>query len=158
MRYWIGFVVGVAIVVAPVTVEGQEETEPESTVAEPSLSPVGIRRWHPDAFEPPPKVEYVSRSDDPNSTLITYRNRVIGSSVVAGIGVALVGGGVAALNAYNADPDPRSWVPVGPITLISLGTVTTLGGLIGAEREFRHRSAGFRTIIFICLVNNELRQ
>ncbi len=26
-----------------------------------------------------------------------------------------------------------------------------LGGLIGAEREFRDKSAGFRTIIFICL-------
>jgi putative Mg2+ transporter-C (MgtC) family protein len=26
-----------------------------------------------------------------------------------------------------------------------------LGGLIGAEREFRHKAAGFRTIIFICL-------
>jgi putative Mg2+ transporter-C (MgtC) family protein len=25
------------------------------------------------------------------------------------------------------------------------------GGLIGAEREFRHREAGFRTVIFICL-------
>jgi uncharacterized membrane protein YhiD involved in acid resistance len=24
-----------------------------------------------------------------------------------------------------------------------------VGGLIGAEREFRHRAAGFRTIIFI---------
>ncbi|MFQ5923995.1 MAG: MgtC/SapB family protein [Anaerolineales bacterium] len=26
-----------------------------------------------------------------------------------------------------------------------------VGGLIGAEREFHHKSAGFRTIIFICL-------
>ena len=26
-----------------------------------------------------------------------------------------------------------------------------IGGLIGAEREFRHRPAGFRTLIFICL-------
>jgi uncharacterized membrane protein YhiD involved in acid resistance len=26
-----------------------------------------------------------------------------------------------------------------------------IGGLIGAEREFRHRAAGLRTIIFICL-------
>ena len=26
-----------------------------------------------------------------------------------------------------------------------------VGGLIGAEREFRHRAAGFRTLIFICL-------
>ncbi|MCP4356548.1 MAG: MgtC/SapB family protein [Chloroflexi bacterium] len=25
------------------------------------------------------------------------------------------------------------------------------GGLIGAEREFRHRAAGFRTFIFVCL-------
>jgi putative Mg2+ transporter-C (MgtC) family protein len=26
-----------------------------------------------------------------------------------------------------------------------------VGGIIGAEREFRHRAAGFRTIILICL-------
>ncbi len=26
-----------------------------------------------------------------------------------------------------------------------------IGGLIGAEREYRHRAAGFRTIIFICV-------
>ena len=26
-----------------------------------------------------------------------------------------------------------------------------IGGLIGAEREYRHRPAGFRTLIFICL-------
>jgi putative Mg2+ transporter-C (MgtC) family protein len=26
-----------------------------------------------------------------------------------------------------------------------------IGGIIGAEREFRHKAAGFRTIIFICV-------
>jgi putative Mg2+ transporter-C (MgtC) family protein len=35
--------------------------------------------------------------------------------------------------------------------VIKLLFAVIVGGLIGAEREFRHRSAGFRTIIFICL-------
>lgn len=34
--------------------------------------------------------------------------------------------------------------------LIKLVFAIVVGGLIGAEREFRHRAAGFRTIIFIC--------
>jgi putative Mg2+ transporter-C (MgtC) family protein len=37
----------------------------------------------------------------------------------------------------------------GEITKLLLAVL--VGGLIGAEREFRHRAAGFRTIIFICL-------
>lgn len=35
--------------------------------------------------------------------------------------------------------------------IVKLLLAITVGGLIGAEREFRHRAAGFRTIIFICL-------
>jgi putative Mg2+ transporter-C (MgtC) family protein len=35
--------------------------------------------------------------------------------------------------------------------ILKLLLATIVGGLIGAEREFRHRAAGFRTIIFICL-------
>ena len=35
--------------------------------------------------------------------------------------------------------------------IIKLLLAIVVGGLIGAEREFRHRAAGFRTIIFICL-------
>ena len=35
--------------------------------------------------------------------------------------------------------------------IVKLGFAILVGGLIGAEREFRHRAAGFRTIIFICL-------
>ncbi len=35
--------------------------------------------------------------------------------------------------------------------IIKLILAIVIGGLIGAEREFRHRAAGFRTIIFICL-------
>lgn len=35
--------------------------------------------------------------------------------------------------------------------VIKLLLAIVVGGLIGAEREFRHRAAGFRTIIFICL-------
>jgi putative Mg2+ transporter-C (MgtC) family protein len=35
--------------------------------------------------------------------------------------------------------------------IIKLLLAIIVGGLIGAEREFRHRAAGFRTIIFICL-------
>jgi putative Mg2+ transporter-C (MgtC) family protein len=35
--------------------------------------------------------------------------------------------------------------------LIKILLAVLIGGIIGAEREFRHRAAGFRTIIFICL-------
>jgi putative Mg2+ transporter-C (MgtC) family protein len=35
--------------------------------------------------------------------------------------------------------------------IVKLLLAIAVGGLIGAEREFRHRAAGFRTIIFICL-------
>ncbi len=35
--------------------------------------------------------------------------------------------------------------------IIKLLMAIIVGGAIGAEREFRHRSAGFRTIILICL-------
>jgi putative Mg2+ transporter-C (MgtC) family protein len=35
--------------------------------------------------------------------------------------------------------------------IVKLSLAILVGGLIGAEREFRHRAAGFRTIIFICL-------
>jgi putative Mg2+ transporter-C (MgtC) family protein len=35
--------------------------------------------------------------------------------------------------------------------ILKLLLAILVGGLIGAEREFRHRAAGFRTIIFICL-------
>lgn len=34
--------------------------------------------------------------------------------------------------------------------LIKLGLAILVGGLIGAEREYHDKSAGFRTIIFIC--------
>jgi putative Mg2+ transporter-C (MgtC) family protein len=35
--------------------------------------------------------------------------------------------------------------------LVSLGLAVLVGGLIGIEREFRDKAAGFRTLIFICL-------
>ncbi|MBD0277539.1 MAG: MgtC/SapB family protein, partial [Flavisolibacter sp.] len=35
--------------------------------------------------------------------------------------------------------------------LIDLFFVFIVGGLIGAEREYRSKSAGFRTMILICL-------
>ena len=38
-----------------------------------------------------------------------------------------------------------------PEEILKLSLAILVGGLIGAEREFRHRAAGFRTIIFICL-------
>jgi putative Mg2+ transporter-C (MgtC) family protein len=38
-----------------------------------------------------------------------------------------------------------------PDAAIKLLLAVLVGGLIGAEREFRHRAAGFRTIIFVCV-------
>jgi putative Mg2+ transporter-C (MgtC) family protein len=40
---------------------------------------------------------------------------------------------------------------VGIDDLVKLGLATAAGALIGAEREYRDRAAGFRTIIFICV-------
>ena len=37
------------------------------------------------------------------------------------------------------------------VDLLKIFLAILVGGLIGAEREFRHRAAGFRTLIFICL-------
>jgi len=34
---------------------------------------------------------------------------------------------------------------------VKIGLAILIGGLIGAEREYRDKSAGFRTMIFICL-------
>lgn len=39
---------------------------------------------------------------------------------------------------------------IDPIDLNKLLLALLLGGLIGAEREFRDKAAGFRTLIFIC--------
>jgi putative Mg2+ transporter-C (MgtC) family protein len=38
-----------------------------------------------------------------------------------------------------------------PEDLIKLGLAILAGGVIGLEREFRDKAAGFRTLIFICL-------
>ena len=35
--------------------------------------------------------------------------------------------------------------------VIKLLLAVLIGGLVGAEREFRDKAAGFRTIIFICV-------
>lgn len=38
-----------------------------------------------------------------------------------------------------------------PEDLIKIGLAILVGGIIGLEREYRDKAAGFRTIIFICL-------
>ena len=38
-----------------------------------------------------------------------------------------------------------------PEEILKIGLAVLVGGLIGAEREFRYKAAGFRTIILICL-------
>ena len=40
---------------------------------------------------------------------------------------------------------------VDPEDLVKIGLAILIGGLVGAEREYRDKSAGFRTMIFICL-------
>ena len=44
----------------------------------------------------------------------------------------------------NTFPTPEQW-------LVRLALVVIIGGLVGAEREYRSKSAGFRTMILICL-------
>jgi putative Mg2+ transporter-C (MgtC) family protein len=38
-----------------------------------------------------------------------------------------------------------------PVDVLKLVLAVVLGGILGAEREFRDRAAGFRTIILICM-------
>ena len=38
-----------------------------------------------------------------------------------------------------------------PVDIVKILLAILVGGLIGAEREFRDKAAGFRTIIFICV-------
>lgn len=38
-----------------------------------------------------------------------------------------------------------------PDDLLKIGLAVVAGGLIGIEREFRDKAAGFRTLIFICV-------
>jgi putative Mg2+ transporter-C (MgtC) family protein len=38
-----------------------------------------------------------------------------------------------------------------PVDIVKILLAILIGGLIGAEREFRDKAAGFRTIIFICV-------
>ncbi len=40
---------------------------------------------------------------------------------------------------------------IDPQDLTKIGLAILVGGLVGAEREYRDKSAGFRTMIFICL-------
>ncbi len=40
---------------------------------------------------------------------------------------------------------------IDPQDLTKIGLAILIGGLVGAEREYRDKSAGFRTMIFICL-------
>jgi putative Mg2+ transporter-C (MgtC) family protein len=42
-------------------------------------------------------------------------------------------------------------MPVDLEGLVKIGLAIVIGGLVGAEREYRDKSAGFRTMIFICL-------
>jgi len=42
-------------------------------------------------------------------------------------------------------------MPSFDVLLLRLLLVVLVGGLIGAEREYRSKSAGFRTMILICL-------
>jgi putative Mg2+ transporter-C (MgtC) family protein len=40
---------------------------------------------------------------------------------------------------------------IDPEVLLKIALAIVIGGLVGAEREYRDKSAGFRTLIFICL-------
>lgn len=55
------------------------------------------------------------------------------------------------MSIYLAFPQTPSTFSIVPDDLLKIGLAVLCGGLIGAEREFRDKAAGFRTIIFICL-------
>ena len=152
MRYFVGFVLSLALAISPLGVSAQEsdamsetwrhphdrrthpkerepspeepalELEPsdgsesEPYVVDPELSPMSIRRWHPEAFEPAAKqerkfeVEYVtpSREDMARQEQKQKRNKRIAigvsvSVVLAGFAAGMTGWALSSLNRI-ADP------------------------------------------------------
>ena len=110
MRYWIGFVVALALVAAPLSASAQEANESESR----------LERWHPDAFESDGEEDQPGalriEQNEQRLTIVsgTGQNRdlapvskeerrvrrarsgLIGSAIVTGVGGVLVVGGVVA--------------------------------------------------------------
>ena len=73
----------------------------------------------------------------PDARLRRYRSGLIASSVLVGIGAAIIGGGAVLLGdsrEAELERDPGDWdlfPHAGPVAVISLGALTVFGGMIG---------------------------
>jgi hypothetical protein len=155
MPYLLGFAcVLAALVASPVhagaqDVEGAAQgLEGDAPKAEPSSQePVrGVRRWHPEAYERVPEsassgtvleLELDSGEleispaptplDSPEGRIQRSRALIATSVISVGVGVALIGGGVVALN--RADDIGTA---IGGLALgVTFGAIAIVGGLVG---------------------------
>jgi hypothetical protein len=155
MPYLLGFAcVLAALVASPVhagaqDVEGAAQgLEGDAPKAEPSSQePVrGVRRWHPEAYERVPEsassgtvleLELDSGEleispaptplDSPEGRIQRSRALLATSVISVGVGVALIGGGVVALN--RADDIGTA---IGGLALgVTFGAIAIVGGLVG---------------------------
>ena len=141
----------------------------EPVSAKGTLSPRVRKRtrqqWDPDTYELRLDSSGLSVSPPPappqktDAQVLQYRKGVIVSSLVLGIGGALIGSGVVVLRNWQKEEESQEpmlefSVPGGAIVLFTLGTVAALGGLIGAaasgsnlgtrKRELRELQAAHR--------------
>jgi uncharacterized membrane protein YeaQ/YmgE (transglycosylase-associated protein family) len=183
MRYFAGFVLVLALMPLPLgasaqdaDVAGTSQHEPEESAPsdervgdEGTLSPRVRKRarqqWDPETYKLRLDSSGLSLSPPPaprqktDAQVRQYRKGVIVSSVVLGIGGALIGSGVVVLRNWQEEQESQEpmlefSVPGGAIVLFALGTVAALGGLIGAaasgsnlgtrKRELRERQAAHR--------------
>jgi hypothetical protein len=155
MPYLLGFAcVLAALVASPVHASAQEVEgaaqglEGDAPKAEPSSQePVrGVRRWHPEAYERVPEsassgtvleLELDSGEleispaptplDSPEGRIQRSRALLATSVISVGVGVALIGGGVVALN--RADDIGTA---IGGLALgVTFGAIAIVGGLVG---------------------------
>ena len=88
--------------------ETSDEPEAEPYTVDPKLSPVGIQRWHPEAYDPgvpperEPEIEYVARTRSPETRKRNKRIAIgVSVTVIAVLGIA-VGTAVAISNFRDA--------------------------------------------------------
>ena len=122
MRYLVGFVLALAVAASPLRVRAEveeaaspeasalEQPEPKRYEIDPELSPLSIRRWHPEAYDPAVKserelqleLEYATRASaaqERSSSLSKQARIAIG--VVVPVVVLTVIAAAATASAFN---------------------------------------------------------
>ena len=149
VQVWPGFTIAQSANVGVASPDEHEGSTPsdERVRHEGTLSPRLRKRtrqqWDPDTYKLHLDSSGLSVSPSqasrrrPDARLRRYRQGLIASSVVVGIGAAIIGRGAVVLrNSWEEERerDPWDWEffpHAGPITLISFGALTAFGGIIG---------------------------